>query len=175
MDNKHLIEAALFMAAKPLSLEELQNIVKLSPEEVQKLLDDMKGHYDAHGLRVVEHETDGKKFYELHVKEELTQKVGHLAPAKDFSRGTLQTLSLIAYKAPIKQSELIKIRGNRGYEHVAELEERGFIRREPKGHTKVIHITRKFLEYFGLSNLKDLQDRFESAVEASKRDPEAKA
>lgn len=157
----NLLEATLFMAAKPLTVEEIQQITSLPTNEIAQLLEEMKGHYDEHGIRVVEHEGgEGKKFFELHIKDEYVKAVEHLAPAADFSRGALQTLSLIAYRAPVKQSEIVQIRGNRGYEHVAELESRGFIRREPKGHTKIIHISKKFMDYFGLSNMKQLKEHY---------------
>jgi len=156
------------MAAKPMSIAEIQQIVQLPIEEIAALLEAMKKDYDEHGFKVVEHEVEvdteaGKqtqKLFELHIKDEYAKKVEHLAPAADFSRGMLQTLSLIAYRAPMKQSEVIQIRGNRAYEHVAALEERSLIKREPKGHTKIITLTRKFLDYFGIGNLSELKTHF---------------
>lgn len=110
------------------------------------------------------------KLFELHIKDEFVSKVAHLAPTADFSRGALQSLSLIAYRAPMKQSEAVKIRGNRAYEHLKELEERGFINRQPKGHTKIITLTRKFVEYFGLGNLEELKEKFEESVAEMTKD-----
>lgn len=159
-EKRNLIEAALFIAAKPMSLEEIKAIVNLPEDEIKKLLEEMKSRYSDHGIKVVEHEG----LFELQIKDEYVKQVEHLAPGRELSRGLLQTLSLISYRAPIKQSEVVKIRGNRAYEHVKELLDKGLIKAEPKGHTKILSLTKKFMDYFGLSNLKDLKERYMAEV-----------
>lgn len=160
---KNLIEAALFIAAKPMTLEELRKVKGLeavSPEELLSIIKSMEADYEHHGVRVVEE--DGH--FELRIKDEFTKHVEHLAPNKDFSRATLQTLSLIAYRSPVKQSEIIDVRGNRGYEHIKELLERGFIKSEPQGHTNVLSITQRFLDYFSLKNPEEVKDYFAKKI-----------
>lgn len=160
-DKKNLIEATLFMAAKPMTIEDLEPIVKMPKDEIARLLESMKSHYDEHGIKVTEHQTpDGARLFELNIKDRYVKQVEHLAPTRELSRGVLQTLSLIAYRAPMKQSEVVHIRGNRAYEHIKELMDKGLISSEPKGHTKILNITKRFLEYFGLGNLKELKDHF---------------
>ncbi|MFH1432931.1 MAG: SMC-Scp complex subunit ScpB [archaeon] len=155
-DKKKLIEAALFIAARPMTLAELYHIVGIPKPQISKLIKEMEKEYDDHGLSV--RERDG--FFELHIKDELRPHVEHLAPEKDFSKATLQTLSLIAYHNPVKQSFVIETRGNRAYDHIKELSGRGFIRLEPEGHTNRINITKKFLDYFGLTSPGQLKDYF---------------
>ncbi len=155
-DKKKLIEAALFIAARPMTLAELYHVVGVPKPQIKKLLKEMEKEYDNHSLCV--RERDG--YFELHIKDEYKTHVEHLAPEKDFSKATLQTLSLIAYHNPAKQSFVIETRGNRAYDHIKELASRGFIRLEPEGHTNRIHVTKKFLDYFNLTSQKELKEYF---------------
>lgn len=155
-DKKKLIEAALFVAARPMTLAELYHVVGIPKPQIKKLLKEMEKEYDDHSLSVRERDN----YYELHIKEEYKDDVEHLAPEKDFSKATLQTLSLISYHNPAKQSFVVETRGNRAYDHIKELSSRGFIRLEPEGHTNRIHITKKFLDYFDLTSPKELKEYF---------------
>lgn len=174
---KNLVEAALFIAAKPLTLEELKKVKGLDiipDEELLGVLKSMEVDYDSHGIKVSE---DTGRF-ELRIKDEFIKHVEHLAPNRDFSRATLQTLSLIAYKSPVKQSEIIEIRGNRAYDHIKELLERTFIKSEAAGHTNTLSITQKFLDYFSLKNHEEVKSYFAKKIErdekkASKKNEDA--
>ncbi|VVB61563.1 Segregation and condensation protein B [uncultured archaeon] len=165
---KNLIEAALFIAAKPLAFEELKKVKGLEAipdEELQQILKSMESDYDSHGIRVIE----DNGHFELRIKDEFVKSVEHLAPNRDFSRAALQTLSLIAYRSPVKQSEIIDIRGNRAYEHVKELLERGFIKSEAQGHTNILSITQKFLDYFSLKSAEEVKAYFAKKIEKDER------
>ncbi|MEA3229802.1 MAG: SMC-Scp complex subunit ScpB [archaeon] len=155
-DEKKVIEAALFMAAKPIALAELYQVVKIPKPRIRKIIEDMKKYYENHSLHIVESEG----MYEMRVRSGYEKYVEHLAPHQDFSKAILQTLSLITYKNPVKQSDIIKVRGNRAYDHLKELEAKRFIRREASGHTNLVYITRKFLDYFGLENAEELKKYF---------------
>lgn len=155
-DKKKLIEAALFIAARPMTLAELYHVVGIPKPEIEKLLAEMEKEYGDHGIGIRKREAG----YEIHIKEEYKANVEHLAPEKDFSKATLQTLSLIAYHHPAKQSFVVETRGNRAYDHIKELTSRGFIRVEPEGHTNRLYVTKKFLEYFSLSSTAELKDYF---------------
>jgi len=157
-DKKRLIEAALFVAAKPLSLADLYQVLKIPKSRIKKIIDEMKGHYGEHGVRIVE----AGGLYEMKIDSSFEEHVSHLAPHKDFPKAVLQTLSLIAYKNPVKQSNIVSVRGNRAYDHLKELEAKRFIRREVSGHTNIVHITRKFLDYFGIENAEELKEYFSS-------------
>lgn len=67
----------------------------------------------------------------------------------------MKTLSFIAYKQPVTQSYLAKVRGNLSYSHVRQLQEIGLISEEKLGRTKVLRTTPNFADYFNLSQ--DLQ------------------
>ena len=155
-DKIKLIEAALFVAGKPISLAELYQIVKIPKPKIAKLIETMKEQYAERGLRIVEF--DG--LYEMKINNSYEGHVSSLAPHKDFPKAVLQTLSLIAYKNPVKQSNIVEVRGNRAYDHLNELESKGFIRREAAGHTNIVNITRKFLDYFGIESAGELREYF---------------
>ena len=55
---------------------------------------------------------------------------------------------MIAYKQPIKQSVVIKIRGNKAYDHIKKFVEIGLINKKRVGHTSELSLTDKFHEYF---------------------------
>jgi DNA-binding PadR family transcriptional regulator len=68
----------------------------------------------------------------------------------ELSKTIMETLAVIAFKYPIKQSDLIKIRTNKAYDHLKELEGLGYISRQKHGRTNLIKLTDKFFEYFDL-------------------------
>jgi segregation and condensation protein B len=113
---------------------------------------------DNRGLELVK-TPDG---YELKVKNHHLEHVSHLAPHQDLNEGQLRTLSLIAYNAPVEQTDIIDIRGNRAYQHVKEMVKRGFLSKEKDGRTAILDITDHFLDYFDLENVEELKKRFES-------------
>ncbi len=141
-----LLEAVLFTTSEPLSIDELQKLLKMRRDEIEKMLAKLREKYSSpeHGFRLSE--AGG---YRLIVKEDFVEKVSHLTPHADISRGLLRVLSIIAYHEPIKQSDIVKVIGNRTYEYVKELESRGLVRSERKSRTKVLVTTQHFEEYFG--------------------------
>ncbi len=141
-----LLEAVLFTTTDPLSLDELQKILKIRKDEIEKMIAKLREKYASpeHGFRLSE-----GGGYRLVVKEDFVEKVSHLTPHADLSRGLLRVLSIIAYHEPVKQSDIVKVIGNRTYEYVKELEERGLVRSERKSRTKTLVTTQHFEEYFG--------------------------
>jgi len=64
----------------------------------------------------------------------------------------MKTLSFIAYRQPITQSYVAKVRGNLAYSHVKQLREIGLVSEERLGRTKVLRTTPNFADYFNLSH-----------------------
>mgnify|MGYP000297659982 CR=1 FL=1 len=162
MNKLALLEAALFMAEEPLTLEQLARLLELSREEVRKLLAELERRYSSeeHGIELLK--LNG---YKLSIKAQYAPKVAKLARRSELSRGLLRALSLIAYYEPMKQSDLVRAIGNRAYQYVRKLVELGFVRAEKHSRTKLLRTTRYFREYFGLkgSDLK-LRSRGEHEV-----------
>ena len=87
----------------------------------------------------------------MQVRFGLAGRVLSFAP-KEIEAPLIRTLAIIAYKQPIKQSDLVEIRGNKSYDHVKELEKRGLINAEKHSRTKLLTTTRGFADYFGISS-----------------------
>ncbi|KXB05470.1 hypothetical protein AKJ49_00720 [candidate division MSBL1 archaeon SCGC-AAA382A03] len=148
------IEAAMYASDRPLSLDELKNIVDTSSETyVRKLLDKLEEKYEENSSLNLK-ETSNNMFT-LQLRDEYLSRVEKVIPKTKLNRGALKTLAVIAYKQPIKQSELAEIRGGRAYKYVKKLKELGFVEAEPLGRTKVLRTTKKFAGYFGFEDQMD--------------------
>lgn len=157
-DALALIEAALYVAGKPLSVETLGSIIRIrSADKVRGLIKTLAQEYvnDNSALELVEI-TDG---FVLQLKPKYVPRVRRLSIRPTLSKGPLRTLSFIAYHEPVVQSRVINARGSHAYKHIKELAEWGLIEREKLGKTKIIRTTRAFLSYFDLSHNARLRKR----------------
>ncbi len=145
-EKKKLIEGALFMG-NTVKKEELMKIAGCNKEELHELMRDLERDYFDRAIHIIETEDE----YKMMVETEINDKVSHLAPHADISPGPLRTLAIIAFKQPVKQSEIVKVQGNRVYDYVKELENRGLIKSSKEGRTKVLETSDEFEDYFGLS------------------------
>ena len=94
---------------------------------------------------------DDENGYILQVKEEHMDIVEKLCPV-ELKPAVLRTLSVIALKEPIRQTDLKELRGSTAYEHVQELLDKGLISRtkDKNGRSYNLKTTPKFSEYFKL-------------------------
>jgi segregation and condensation protein B len=150
MDEDMLtIEAALYAAGRPLTLQEIAELIGKAESTAKKILEDLGFEYNKRegALEVI---PLPRERYVMQLRPELTPRVGKLIPGGLLSYGTLQTLVFIALKQPILQSELIAQRGTHCYDHVKDLEEKKLIESTPEGRTKILKTTPLFADYFGL-------------------------
>ncbi len=146
---KASIEAALFASGRTISINEMAALTGLSLERVEALAEELAAEYAARqsGLEI---RRIGEG-YSMQVRYALAGRIISFAP-REIAAPLIRTLAIIAYKQPIKQSQLVEIRGNKSYDHVRELEKRGLIYAEKQGHTKLLTTTKGFAEYFGISS-----------------------
>lgn len=146
---KARIEAVLFTTAQALSIGEIANILEI--EEVEKVEEAMLELIMDYASREGALEIDDENGYILQVKEEHMDIVEKLCPV-ELKPAVLRTLSVIALKEPIRQSDLKELRGSTAYEHVQELLEKGLISRnkDKNGRSYNLKTTPKFAEYFKL-------------------------
>lgn len=160
MDQKiALLEAVLFMANEPISLDRIGEIMGIgSKGYISELIKELKKDFASHrrGIELVER--NGK--YELRVKKEYLDRVYALSPHRDLSKGSLRTLALIAFNSPVEQSKIVKIRGNKAYNQIAELKRKGLVESEKKGRVSILNITDEFLNYFGFKNIEEFKEAF---------------
>jgi segregation and condensation protein B len=149
LNKKALMEAALYAAGRPLSIEDLEKVSKAGGRpETESLLEELISEYQgrSNALEIVQ---VSRGRYALQLKPEYSSRVSRLSPGGLLSLGSLKTLALVALRQPIRQSEVIEIRGAHSYEHIHRLEQLGFIRKEPSGRTVSLTTTKMFAEYFG--------------------------
>ena len=71
--------------------------------------------------------------------------------SSEFTKAEQGTLAIIAYKHPIKQSVIIKIRGNKAYDHIKKFSDLGLIKKKKTGHTHELSLSEDFYDYFSIS------------------------
>ena len=159
-----IIEALLLSASRPVSIEEIEKVfVENAPsrDEIRKSLKEIEEDCLNRGIELKKVSTG----FRLQVKQDLSSFVSKLweeRPQK-FSKATLETLSLIAYKQPITRGEIEEVRGvTVGTQLMRGLMERGWVKivgqRDVPGRPSLYATTKDFLDYFGLQHLRELPD-----------------
>ena len=122
-----------------------------SKEDVEKVEEAMLDLIMDYSSREGALEIDDENGYILQVKEEHMDIVEKLCPV-ELKPAVLRTLSVIALKEPIRQTDLKELRGSTAYEHVQELLDKGLISRtkDKNGRSYNLKTTPKFSEYFKL-------------------------
>jgi segregation and condensation protein B len=160
--DRSMIEAALYAADHPLTLGEIQEILKTSSETyVRKLVGELKADYEKRGgsLSLVEMSKDT---FTLRLNDEFMKKLGGIIPKTRVSRGALKTLAMIAYKQNVSQAKLAEYRGNRVYDHIRQLSALGFVESRPFARTRMLRTSRRFASYFGFEDDMDkIRERIE--------------
>ncbi|MFQ3235399.1 MAG: segregation and condensation protein B [Paraglaciecola sp.] len=160
---KQLLEAAIFVADRPLSIEQLQATVleglRVSKKLLQQSLKDIQLDYQARGIQLVE-VASGYRFQSM---DSLSPWLGKLwqEQAPKYSRAMLETLTLIAYRQPITRGEIEDVRGVAvSSQIIKSLLERNWVKvvghKEVPGRPALYATTREFLDYFSLTSLQDL-------------------
>lgn len=150
-DDKVKLEAALYVAGRPISIEELAAVVGKAESSTKRVLEEIGHMYNKRkgALEVVELP---RERWVMQLRPELTPHVAKLIPGGLLSFATLQTLVYVALKQPILQSELVAERGTHCYDHIKDLIEKKFIEAIPEGRSKLLKTTTLFSDYFGLDH-----------------------
>ncbi len=154
-----LIEAALYVSGRPLSLKILGSVVGSgSRKKVLALAKMLVRKYadDDGALELVEL---GDDRFVLQLKSKYVPFVKKLAIRPLLTAGPLKTLAYIAYRQPLLQSEVANVRGSPAYSHIRDLESMGLIVAEKSGRTKILRTTEVFADYFNLSHDSRLMKR----------------
>lgn len=147
-----LLEAALYVTGRPLDMKTLANAVGTrSKKKVRKLAKVLVENYKNRDTALEILEVEGERFV-MQLKADYTRKVRKLATRPLLSEGPLKTLSYIAFKQPILQTQVVDVRGHHSYGHLKQLEEMELIIREGTGKKRIIKTTQFFADFFGLSH-----------------------
>jgi segregation and condensation protein B len=154
IENLKKIEAALFLSARYLSLQDLIMLTDINPLMLKELITKLTNQYsqDTSSIEIVNKEN----MWKMDVKEEYVSLINKLATGSaEFTKAEQETLAVIAYKQPVKQSVIIKIRGNKAYEHIKNFIGTGLVQGKRVGHTKELTLSDTFFEYFHLVKKSD--------------------
>jgi segregation and condensation protein B len=147
-----LMEAALYVAGRPLDLKTMASVAGTrSKKRVRKLAKTLVDDYKNRETAIEILELEGERFV-MQLKSEYTGKVRKLTTRPLLSAGPLKTLSYIAFRQPILQTQVVDVRGHHSYGHLKKLEDMELISREGIGKKRVIKTTQFFADFFGLSN-----------------------
>jgi segregation and condensation protein B len=147
-----LLEAALYVAGRPLDINELCQVIgSRSKKKVQKYADTLVQEYASRNTALEILALKDER-YVLQVKAEFTPLIKKLVNRPLLSSGPLKTLSYIAYRQPVSQKRVIDVRGQHAYGHVKLLKDMRLITAERSGRTMALRTTDYFADYFGLTH-----------------------
>ena len=160
---KRKIEAVLFSVGKKISIEELSKLCRQDSQTIKQALGELKQEHDGKNssMMLVE-EGDSWK---LAVREDYLGIVKKVVKTTEITKSVMETLAVIAWKAPVLQSEVIRIRTNKAYNHIVDLEKSGFISREKRGRSQLIRLTQKFMDYFDVRSEQEIKEKFKNIKE----------
>lgn len=153
------IEAALYSAGRPLTVDELVRASGTNSKEktlrvVADLAKKVKSAFRAIEIAQLE---DGSYVFQL--KPSYTTLIRRFAQHPIIPAAALKTLTYIAYEQPVTSKRLVQIRGSQVYQHVKELEQMQFVEHENLGRLKVYRTTKKFQEYFGITDINSMKSK----------------
>jgi segregation and condensation protein B len=153
------IEAALYCAGRPLSLDDLIRASGTnSKEKTQRMVNDLAKKTKAtfRAIQIAQLE-DGTYVFQL--RPEYTPLVRKFAQHPLLPSAALKSLSYIAYEQPVTSKRLVQIRGSQVYSHIKVLEQLQFVEHENLGRLKVYRTTPKFQSYFGITDLNAIKSK----------------
>jgi segregation and condensation protein B len=145
LEAQERVEAACFIAGRFLNLQELVMLTDVNPLMLKEILYQLEKKYSQGAIRMINRNNSWK----MDVAEKYHPIVNKLATGSaEFTKAEQETLAVIAYKQPIKQSVVIKIRGNKAYDHIHKFIETGLVISKKEGHTNILTLSEDFYEYF---------------------------
>lgn len=160
-DATRILEAALLCSHQPMSLREMRQLFDdtVSADGVLALLGGIREQWAGRGVELVE-VGSGWRFQ---TRPDVQAHLDRLHPEKPpkYSRATLETLAIVAYKQPVTRGDIEDIRGVTVSSHIVkQLEDRGWVEvighRDAPGRPALFATTRQFLDDMGLSSLSQL-------------------
>jgi len=153
LQKKGIIEAALFLANRAVTLQELASITNSSVEDVEGLVaelsEEMVQRNSAMKIITIENaEKLSGNEVKMELNSEYVQVVAPLSQRIDLSKKAIKILGLIAKKKNLLQSELKHYFRGDIYEHVGELVEKGYLTSQKHKSTRELKPTKLFYERF---------------------------
>lgn len=163
IDNKQILEAAIFAAGEPVAIDRLALLFdeseRPSAKAIKKLLDELAHSYDGRGVELKQ-VSSGYRFQARQEVAPALQRLWEKKPPR-YTRAFLETLALIAYKQPITRGEIEDVRGVAVNANIIrQLLDREWIKvvghKDVPGKPALFGTTKEFLDYFNLKKLSEL-------------------
>ena len=170
-EAKRVLETALLCAREPMSIHGMKKLfvdvddngrpmgAGVGLDTIKIMLEELRRDWDGRGIEIVSL-ASGWRFQS---RPEMKQYLDRLSPEKPqkYSRATLETLAIIAYRQPVTRGDIEEIRGVAvNSQTIKMLEDRGWIdvigHREVIGRPALLGTTRQFLDDLGLNTLSQL-------------------
>jgi segregation and condensation protein B len=156
---KRIIEGILFMSGSPLTIKDLASITGMKPSLISFCLKELVEDYDTRGIQI----KGWGGAYRMLTNPEIAPYLGKLrsySEGSSLSRAALETLSVVAYCQPVTRREIEEQRGVNVDSALGKLLEMKLVqvkgRAEAPGKPVLFGTTRRFLDSFGLGDLKEL-------------------
>jgi len=150
-EDLKILEAVFFVSGRFLSMQDLISLSDLNPVIIKDLIEKLKEKYDKNdsAIEIIEK----NNMWKMNVRQDYSYIINKLATGSaEFSKAEQETLAIIAFKQPIKQSIVIKIRGNKAYDHTKKFADLGLIKKKKIGRTHELTLSDEFYDYFNVKN-----------------------
>ncbi len=149
-EDMKILEAIFFVSGRFLTIPELVSLSDLNPAIIPGLIEKIQEKYNEDSaIEIIEK----NGLWKMDVKPNYVYLINKLATGNaEFSKAEQETLAIIAFKQPIKQSVIIKIRGNKAYDHIKKFNDLDLIKKKKTGHTYELNLSDDFYDYFNISS-----------------------
>ena len=161
VDAKRVLETALMCAQQPLPLKNMRELFAdaIGVDSIKQMLEDLRNDWAGRGMELVSVAT-GWRFQSRPEMREFLDRLHPEKPPK-YTRATLETLAIIAYRQPVTRGDMEDIRGvTISSLLIKQLEDRGWVEvighREAPGRPALFATTKQFLDDLGLASLDQL-------------------
>ncbi len=161
-EDLKILEAVFFVSGRFLNMQELISLSDLNPVLIRGLIDKLREKYSQRESAIEFIEKN--EMWKMDVRQEYSGIINKLATGSaEFSKAEQETLAIIAFKQPIKQSVIVKIRGNKAYDHVKKFFDLDLIRKKKEGHTNILTLSEDFYDYFNVTDSENLFKNIEKS------------
>src|SRR3954447_25491727 len=167
IEAKKVLETALLCAHEPLSINDMKKLYaesdggsnEIGADTIKQMLEELRTDWKDKGIEVVSLST-GWRFQSRPEMKIYLERLNPEKPPK-YSRATLETLAIIAYRQPVTRGDIEEIRGvTVNSQTIKMLEDRCWVdvlgHREVIGRPALLGTTKQFLDDLGLASLSQL-------------------
>lgn len=157
MNEKQSIEALLFVSGKSLSHEKLGKILNLPKERIKEFIQEMQSSYSERGIRLLDHNDK----VELVTGPEVSEVVRHYLQDErsgELTRAALETLAIVAYRAPVSKTDIELIRGINCSLILRNLMIRGLIEERMVRGMPYYSLSLDMMKFLGIQNIQSLPE-----------------